>query len=117
MVKFPERGKSMNIKENKAAQSALVIERIFNAPASKVWNALTNKEDIKQWSFEMKEFKAQKGFEFDFYGSKDDVKYLHHCKITDVTPEKNSLIAGGMKAMKAILWLSLNYSLRGIKQG
>ena len=30
-----------------------VIERTFNAPASKVWEALTDNEKMKQWYFNL----------------------------------------------------------------
>jgi len=64
------------------------IECVFNAPVPKVWRALTDKEQIKKWSFEIKEFVPQLGFEFQFYGEKDGVKYIHHCKITEVIVER-----------------------------
>ena len=66
----------------------LVIERTLNAPVAKVWSALTNKEEIHQWSFEMKEFKPEVGFEFEFYGEKDGMKYFHRCVITEAIPRK-----------------------------
>jgi uncharacterized protein YndB with AHSA1/START domain len=71
-----------------AKNEPLVIERVFNAPAAAVWKALTNKDDIKQWYFDIKEFKAEVGFEFQMYGEKSGVKYLHLCKITEAIPEK-----------------------------
>jgi uncharacterized protein YndB with AHSA1/START domain len=69
-------------------EEPLVIERTFNAPVVTVWKALTTKEDIKQWFFDMKEFKPELGFEFQFFGEKDGVKYFHHCKIAKVIPNK-----------------------------
>jgi uncharacterized protein YndB with AHSA1/START domain len=78
----------MNTKKNKAVEPPLVVERTFHAPASRVWKVLTNKEDIKHWSFDIKEFKPQAGFEFQMYGEKDGVKYDHRCKITEVVLEK-----------------------------
>jgi uncharacterized protein YndB with AHSA1/START domain len=66
----------------------LVIERTLAAPVALVWEAITNKKDISQWSFEMKAFKPVVGCKFQFYGEKDGVKYLHHCKITEVIPQK-----------------------------
>jgi uncharacterized protein YndB with AHSA1/START domain len=66
----------------------LVIERTFNAPIAKVWKAITNKEDVKQWSFEIKEFEPEAGFEFQFYGEKDGVKYFHRCKVTEMIPAR-----------------------------
>ena len=62
----------------------LVLERTFNAPIAKVWQAITNKDEIKQWSFDIKEFKPEVGFEFQFYGEKDGTKYFHHCQVTEV---------------------------------
>lgn len=66
----------------------LVVERTFDAPVALVWKAITNRDDICKWSFEMKEFKAQVGFEFEFYGGKDDRQFLHKCRVTEVTPQK-----------------------------
>ncbi len=66
----------------------LVIERTFNAPIAQVWKAITTREEIKRWSFDIEEFKPEVGFEFQFYGEKDGVKYLHRCKVTEVIPGK-----------------------------
>lgn len=65
------------------------IERVFDASIQKVWEALTNNEQMKQWYFKLPEFKAEKGFEFRFYGGrKDGIQYLHVCQITEVIKEK-----------------------------
>ncbi len=61
-----------------------VIERTYNAPIEKVWNAITNKEAMKQWYFDLKEFKPEVGFEFQFEGGTEDNTYLHLCKVTEV---------------------------------
>jgi len=64
-----------------------VIERVYNAPIEKVWNALTVKEEIKQWYMDFAEFRPEKGFEFQFLLGKDENRlYKHLCKITDVIP-------------------------------
>lgn len=66
-----------------------VIERTYNAPASEVWKAITDKDAMKQWYFDLPEFKPETGFEFQFYGGKEDGKqYLHLCRITEVVPGK-----------------------------
>lgn len=62
----------------------VIIERTFNVPAIKVWKAITNKEQMKQWYFDIKEFKPEVGFEFSFEGGPPDKVYIHHCKITEV---------------------------------
>ena len=37
---------------------AVVLERTFDAPIERVWNALTDVEQMRQWYFDLKEFKA-----------------------------------------------------------
>lgn len=61
-----------------------VIERTFDAPAATVWKALTDKNDMKKWYFDLREFKPQAGFEFQFSGGPDDRQYLHICRVTEV---------------------------------
>jgi uncharacterized protein YndB with AHSA1/START domain len=63
-----------------------VIERLFNAPVDKVWKAITDKDQMKKWYFELEEFRPEVGFEFHFEGGKDGNCYLHLCKVTDVIP-------------------------------
>ena len=46
----------------------IIVERTYNAPIEKVWNAITNKDEMKKWYFDLAEFKAEPGFEFQFYG-------------------------------------------------
>ena len=65
-----------------------VIERTYNATIEKVWNAITNKQAMKQWYFDLKEFKPEVGFEFQFEGGPDDRRYLHLCRITEVVEGK-----------------------------
>lgn len=67
----------------------VIKEVILNAPASRVWKAITNNDEMKQWYFDIAEFKPEPGFEFSFIGEgKEGEKYLHLCKIKDVIPEK-----------------------------
>jgi uncharacterized protein YndB with AHSA1/START domain len=62
----------------------IVIERVYNAPVEKVWQAITDKEQMKLWYFELTEFKPEVGFEFEFTGGTPEKSYLHLCKITEV---------------------------------
>ena len=66
----------------------IVKEILLDTSVSKVWKAITNKNDMKQWYFDLSDFKAQVGFEFKFEGGKDDRRYIHLCRITEVIPEK-----------------------------
>lgn len=65
-----------------------IIERIYDAPIERVWKAITDKDDMKQWYFDLPEFKPVVGFEFQFEGGPEDRKYLHLCKITEVIKGK-----------------------------
>jgi uncharacterized protein YndB with AHSA1/START domain len=67
----------------------IVIERTYNASAEKVWNAITDKDEMKKWYFDLAEFKPEPGFEFQFYGEgKQGEKFLHLCKVIEVIPKK-----------------------------
>ena len=65
-----------------------VIERTLDAPIDKVWQAITDKDKMKQWYFDLEEFKPEVGFEFRFNGGSKEKQYLHVCKITEVIPGK-----------------------------
>ncbi|MFT3681553.1 MAG: SRPBCC domain-containing protein [Ferruginibacter sp.] len=66
-----------------------IIERIYDAPVTTVWHALTDKDAMKQWYFDLAAFKPEVGFEFRFYGQgKEGEQYLHLCKVTEVIKEK-----------------------------
>ena len=67
---------------------AVVIERTLNAPVARVWSALTNVEQMRQWYFDLKEFKATVGFEFEFVVEHEGNTYHHLCRVVDVIPEK-----------------------------
>lgn len=64
----------------------IVIEQIINAPIERVWKAITDKDDMKKWYFDLPEFKPEVGFEFQFDGGPDDRVYTHLCRITEVVP-------------------------------
>lgn len=64
------------------------IERTLNASVDRVWKALTDKDQMKEWYFDLSEFKATPGFEFHFNGGSDDKVYVHNCKIVEVVEGK-----------------------------
>jgi uncharacterized protein YndB with AHSA1/START domain len=67
--------------------SPVLLERTFNCAVKKVWKALTDNDEMKQWYFDLAEFKPEPGFEFQFYGEgRKGEKYLHLCKITKLIP-------------------------------
>ncbi len=66
----------------------IIIERVYNASPEKVWKAITNRADMKEWYFDIAEFKAEPGFKFSFYEPGGTNKFLHQCEITEVIPGK-----------------------------
>ncbi|MDR0792967.1 MAG: SRPBCC domain-containing protein [Chitinophagaceae bacterium] len=63
------------------------IQVQYNASVEEVWDALTNKEKMKVWYFDMKNFKPEPDFVFEFY-EPGGTKFLHRCKILEVIPRQ-----------------------------
>jgi len=69
--------------------SPVIVERLFETTPDKLWKALTDNDELKQWYFVLPTFNPEVGFEFQFYGGRDkDHQYLHRCRITEVIPQK-----------------------------
>ena len=67
----------------------LIIEITCDAPVEKIWKAITDKNEMKQWYFDLANFKAEIGFEFQFYGGPaPERQYLHLCKVTEAVAGK-----------------------------
>jgi uncharacterized protein YndB with AHSA1/START domain len=65
------------------------IIKIVDAKIGDVWKAITEKECMKLWYFELTDFKPEVGFTFEFMGKTDDgVEYNHLCEITELEFEK-----------------------------
>jgi uncharacterized protein YndB with AHSA1/START domain len=68
--------------------NSVIVERIFSASKSTLWKALTERDLMKQWYFDLSEFRAEVGFKFEFTGGHEDgIQYKHLCEITEVSPE------------------------------
>lgn len=78
----------MTDNSEKVTAEAVVVERTFHASADRIWQALTDREKMKQWYFDLAEFKPEVGFTFQFYGGTPEYQYLHVCIITEVIPGK-----------------------------
>lgn len=61
-----------------------VIERIYNAPINKVWEAITSVEKMREWYFNIPDFKPEVGFEFEFTAGDKIKQYRHLCRVTRV---------------------------------
>jgi uncharacterized protein YndB with AHSA1/START domain len=51
--------------------SPVIIEKLYELPVEKVWEALVNNDQLTEWYFKLPEFKAEPGFKFSFYGGEE----------------------------------------------
>lgn len=61
-----------------------VLEKVLNAPPAKVWKALTEPDQMRKWYFDIADFKAETGFEFEFTAENAGIVYRHLCKVNTV---------------------------------
>ena len=73
--------------KNQLAES-VIVERTLNAPVMRVWQALTDVDQMREWYFDLKDFKPQVGFEFEFVVEHEGTTYHHLCRVTEVIPKK-----------------------------
>jgi len=69
------------------AGERLVVERTFDAPIEAVWKAITDLEQLRQWSFELlASFEPKVGFTTEFNVRKRGQDVLHKWRVTEVVP-------------------------------
>jgi uncharacterized protein YndB with AHSA1/START domain len=66
----------------------VIVERSLNAPVARVWRALTDTDEMRQWYFDLKQFKPEVGFEFEFVVEHEGNTYHHLCKVTEVISQQ-----------------------------
>jgi len=93
----------------------LIIERTFNAPGAMVWKAITDRNDMKQWYFDLAEFKPEIGFEFQFVGGTEEKKYLHICEITEVVAGKKLTYSWRYDGYQGISYVTFELYAEGNK--
>lgn len=93
-----------------------VIERTYNAPVARVWEAITSKEAMKQWYFDIAEFKPEVGFEFSFTGQDSECEsYVHLCKIIEVEPLKKLKHTWTYQGYEGTTWVTFELFAEGEK--
>jgi uncharacterized protein YndB with AHSA1/START domain len=63
--------------------NTVVVERTYEAPIERVWDALTNKNQMRKWYFNVSDFKPEPGFKFEFTGGDENVQYRHLCEVIE----------------------------------
>ena len=84
----------------------LVIERTYNAPVEKVWKAITDKEQMAQWYFNLSDFRTEVGFEFMFKGENEGRVFVHLCQIVEVIPLKKLKYTWRYQGMDGLSYLT-----------
>ena len=60
----------------------------IKASADKIWHALTQKDKMKEWYFDIPDFELKEGAEFNFYEPGDARLFHHKCVIKEIVSNK-----------------------------
>lgn len=60
------------------------IQECFHVSAERIWQAITEKEQMKQWYFDIPDFELKVDSTFNFYEPGDAKKYHHQCTIKEI---------------------------------
>ncbi len=64
---------------------SVTLERIFDAPPEKIWQALSDNSQMKRWYFDLPDFRPEVGFQFQFKGGPaPERQYTHLCEVVEV---------------------------------
>lgn len=66
----------------------ITSEIIIKEPASKIWEALTDKNKMKEWYFDIPDFELKVGSTFNFYEPGDARQFHHQCVIKEIETNK-----------------------------
>jgi len=73
---------------NSTTKLPIVKEVLLDASPERLWKALTDKNEMKQWYFDLAEFKPEVGFEFQFAVEHAGRNWVHLCRVTEAVPNK-----------------------------
>jgi uncharacterized protein YndB with AHSA1/START domain len=66
----------------------VIVEEHYAVGADMIWKALTDPREMKQWYFDIPDFKAEKGHQFSFEAGDGKKMFVHRCEVTEVNPGK-----------------------------
>jgi uncharacterized protein YndB with AHSA1/START domain len=94
----------------------LVIERIIKAPVQRVWQALTDPADLKQWLPFLADFKPQVGAETRFdLGPSPDKQYHHISRVLEVVENQKLTYTWQYEGYPGVSHISFELSPEGDK--
>jgi uncharacterized protein YndB with AHSA1/START domain len=73
----------------KTTDKPIVVKQIFNVSADRLWSAITELKQMKQWFFEnIESFEPKVGFTTSFLVENEGRRFMHLWKITEAEPCK-----------------------------
>ncbi|MBS1606646.1 MAG: SRPBCC domain-containing protein, partial [Bacteroidetes bacterium] len=67
-------------------KAQVLVERTYDASPSRVWRAITDPAQMRQWYLPVEEFRPEPGFETSFEQHNNGKVFPHVWKITEVVP-------------------------------
>jgi len=93
----------------------LILEQEFDAPIELVWRAISEKELMKKWYFDITDFKAEVGCQFQFEGGTEDKRYMHLCEVLEVIPNEKLKYSWKYEGYDGISFVTFQLSSAGNK--
>ena len=95
-------------------EDVVVVEKILHAPVDRVWSAITNKNEMKAWYFDLEDFKPEQGFTFKFNGGPEEGPvYVHLCEVTEVIPEQKLTYSWRYEGLPGISYVTWALEAKG----
>ncbi|MGJ1431399.1 SRPBCC family protein [Sphingobacterium spiritivorum] len=69
-------------------KAKVVIQIVYSQSVEQVWKAITDKEAMKIWYFDIPDFQAEPGCSFDFYEPGGKNEFHHFAVVQQVIPYK-----------------------------
>lgn len=91
----------------------LLLEEEFDAPIELVWRAITEKELLSKWYFDVSDFKPEVGHKFHFEGGAEDKRYMHLCEVIEVIPGKKLKYSWTYEGHTGVSFVTFQLSTNG----
>ncbi|WP_292009352.1 SRPBCC domain-containing protein [Chryseobacterium sp.] len=76
------------LSKNNDIKDPIIVRYKIKAFHEKIWKALTDKNEMKRWYFDIPDFNLEIGKVFNFYEPGGSKKYHHQGEILEISPNK-----------------------------
>lgn len=94
---------------------ALILEKEFNVSSDIIWHAITDKESMTKWYFEITDFKLLVGYKFQFEGGEENKRYNHLCEIIEIIPKEKLKYSWKYEGYTGLSFVTFEISANGDK--